>query len=156
MPSETVVHEPQSLKGCSSFDPDDCGGMSPGKPPPILYCIVSSIERGRADCRTTQRAMNACTMLEAKTHQRAVGVSQKNWKRTESIPPRPSMLPIFMALGGVASSVCERLSRLIRPARTGFNPVRPAYCETFSGSGRRGTPGLHGADGDAEYRPPKV
>lgn len=49
----------------------------------------------------------------------------------------------------------KALPRLVRPARTGFNPVRPAYCETFSGSGRRGTPGLRGADGDAEYRPPR-
>lgn len=66
------------------------------------------------------------------------------------------MLPIFLPLGGVAWSVYEKLFLgWFRPARTGFNPVRPAYCETFSGSGRRGTPGLRGADGDAEYRPPR-
>jgi hypothetical protein len=124
-------------------------------PPPILHCIEPGIERGRADCRTTLRAMNACTMLEGKAHQLAVDVSHRNRKHGESTLPRPHAANLSGAGRSGVDRLRKALPRLVRPARTGFNPVRPAYCETFSGSGRRGTPGLLGADGDAEYRPPR-
>jgi hypothetical protein len=66
------------------------------------------------------------------------------------------MLPIFLSLGGVALSVYEKLFLgWFGPRGLASILFALLIVKTFSGSGRRGTPGLRGADGDAEYRPPR-